>query len=162
MNMKTLTIRNHNTHDTALLLLRTMTGAVFAFHGAQKLFGLFGGHGLNGFAAYLGSLGIPFPLANAWLAASAEFLGGVALLAGVGVGFASVPLVVTMLVASFALRAGGFDAQKGGFEFPLTLAVVTASVGLLGAGRFTLLNALRRVKNAQEKCEPSVPQVSLP
>ena len=144
--MKTLNIRNTTTHDTALLLIRAITGAVFAFHGAQKLFGAFSGPGLEGFAGYLGSLGIPFPMANAWLAASAEFFGGVALLAGVGVGFAAVPLVVTMLVASFALRAGGFDSQKGGFEFPLTLAIVTAGIGLLGPGRFTVAGLLRRAR----------------
>lgn len=144
MNMKTLNIRNSTTNNLALLALRLMTGSVFAFHGAQKLFGLLGGPGLNGFAGYLGLLGMPFPFANACLAAGAEFFGGLALIAGIGVGFASIPLVFTMLVACFALRANGFDAQKGGFEFPLTLAVTSAVIGLLGSGRFNLATAFRR------------------
>ena len=141
--MKTLNLRNSTTHDAALLLLRGITGTVFTYHGAQKLFGLFGGAGLTGFAGYLDSIGIPFPLANASLAAGAEFLGGLALLAGVGVGVASLPLIVTMLVACFALRANGFDSQKGGFEFPLTLGIVTAAIGLLGPGRFSFTGAFR-------------------
>ena len=142
--MKTSTIRNSVTHDAALLLLRGSAGSVFAFHGAQKLFGAFGGPGLEGFAGYLGSLGMPFPHANAVLAASAEFFGGLALLAGVGVGVAAVPLAATMLVACFVLRSAGFDAQKGGFEFPLTLAVVTIALGLLGPGRFNAGSILER------------------
>lgn len=141
--MKTLDIRNSTTHDSALLLLRGITGTVFTYHGAQKLFGLFGGPGLSGFAGYLDSIGIPFALANASLAAGAEFFGGLALLAGVGVGFASVPLVITMLVACSALRANGFDSQKGGFEFPITLGILTAAIGLLGPGRFSLTRVFR-------------------
>jgi putative oxidoreductase len=131
--MKNINSPNSFTHDSALLLLRGITGSVFVYHGAQKLFG-----GLEGFAGYVGSLGIPFPQANAVLAASTEFFGGLLLLAGVRVGLAAVPLVITMLVACYAHRAGGFDSQKGGMEYPLTLAIVTASLGLLGAGRFTL------------------------
>lgn len=159
--MKTTTIRNQGSHETALLLLRVMLGTVFAFHGAQKLFGWFGGPGLNGFASYLGSLGIPFPLANAYLAAGTEFIGGLALIAGVFVGFASIPLTITMLVACFALRAGGFDAQKGGFEFPLTLAVMTAAIGLLGAGRFTVTNVGLRTRNEKQSADVSHRQPSL-
>lgn len=130
--MKNTNSQNSVTQDSALLLLRAITGAVFVYHGAQKLFG-----GLDGFAGYLSSLGIPFPQANAGLAASTEFFGGLLLLAGFRVGWASVPLVITMLVACFAHRNGGFNSQNGGMEYPLTLAVVTASIGLLGAGRFT-------------------------
>lgn len=150
-----------NTTDIALLLLRGVSGSVFAFHGAQKLFGLFGGPGLNGFAGYLGSIGIPFPMANAWLAAGAEFFGGLALILGVRVGLAAVPLVITMLVACFALRAHGFDAQKGGFEFPLTLAVVTTSIGLLGAGRFAVPVGLASLRQRTSSPDVSVKQASL-
>lgn len=155
------TLRNQYTNNVALLLLRGIAGAVFTFHGAQKLFGVFGGPGLNGFAGYLGSLGIPFPLANAYLAAGAEFFGGLALLAGFGVGIASVPLVVTMLVACFALRTGGFDSQKGGFEFPLTLAVVTTAVGLLGSGRYTLRAVLARLRDKSQSLQLGSTEPSL-
>ena len=142
--MKNINSQNSFTHDGALLLLRGIAGAVFVYHGAQKLFG-----GLDGFAGYLSSLGIPFPQANAVLAASTEFFGGLALLAGIRVGIIAVPLVITMLVACFAHRTGGFAAANGGLEYPLTLAFVITSIGLLGAGRFTLGNlvATLRVKS---------------
>lgn len=149
MKRTTLTIRNETTQNLALLLLRAMAGSVFAYHGAQKLFGAFGGPGMEGFAGYIGSLGIPFPVLNAYLAAGAEFFGGLALIAGIGVGVASIPLTVTMLVACFALRAGGFDGQKGGFEFPLTLAVVTAAIGLLGSGRYSLRQAFAEARTRE-------------
>jgi putative oxidoreductase len=158
--MKTLAIRNSTTHDFALLLLRAIAGTVFAYHGAQKLFGLFGGPGLNGFAGYLGTIGIPFPLANAGLAAGAEFFGGLTLLAGVRVGVVSVPLGITMVVACFALRANGFDSQNGGFEFPLTLGILTAAIGLLGAGRFTLGRPWRRVRSSPGRTAIQQPSFS--
>ena len=81
-------------NDTALLLIRLMIGIVFVFHGSQKVFGVFGGHGVEGFAAYLSSLNIPFPLLNAWAAALTELLGGIALLLGMGVRIAAIPLAM--------------------------------------------------------------------
>lgn len=59
--------------DAAKLILRLPVGIVFVFHGAQKLFGAFGGHGIQGFAKFLGSMGIPYPELNAWLAGGSEF-----------------------------------------------------------------------------------------
>jgi putative oxidoreductase len=139
--MKNINSHNSFTHDSALLLLRGITGTVFVYHGAQKLFG-----GLQGFAGYLSSLGIPFPQANAIVAASTEFFGGLLLLAGVRVGLVAAPLVITMLVACFTHRAGGFASQNGGMEYPLTLAVVTAAIGLLGSGRFTVVRLLAKLR----------------
>ena len=124
--------------DAALLVLRLVVGAVFVFHGAQKLFGAFGGPGIEGFAGYLGSLGVPAPLASAWLAALAEFVGGLALLVGYGVRIASLPLVATMLVASFTAHAGKFSISAGGMEYTLVLATVALALGLTGAGSYSL------------------------
>ena len=148
--MKNINTQNSFTHDAALLLLRGITGAVFVYHGAQKLFG-----GLDGFAGYLTSLGIPFPQANAILAASTEFFGGLFLLGGFRVGLTAVPLVITMLVACFAHRAGGFAAADGGMEYPLTLAAVTAAIGLLGAGRFNFGNLVTRLRVKSEPLDLS-------
>ena len=142
--MTLISLRHRHAHDTALLLLRVMAGIVFAYHGAGKLFGAFGGPGITGFSGYLGSLGIPFPLINAWLAAGTEFFGGLALIAGIGVRWASIPLTVTMLVASFVVNGKAFAATNGGLEYSLTLAVVSAALGLLGAGRFSLAALVRR------------------
>ena len=124
-------------HDLGLLALRLMAGSVFLFHGAQKLFGAFGGPGLEGFAGYLESLGVPAPGASAFLAAAAELVGGLALVTGLGQRLLALPLTVTMLVAAFTAHSG-FAASAGGNEYPLTLAAVALALGLTGPGRFAL------------------------
>ena len=123
--------------DLGLLLLRLSVGSVFVFHGSQKLFGAFGGHGIAGFAGYLGQLGVPLPVLNAWLAASAEFFGGLALLLGLATPLAAVPLTITMLVAGFTAHSG-FDITQGGNEYTLVLASVALALGLNGPGRLSL------------------------
>lgn len=123
--------------DAALLAMRTMVGVVFAFHGAQKLFGLFGGYGIAGTAGWMESLGIPLPTVSATLAGTTELVGGLALVTGFGQRLLAIPLVFTMLVGAFSAHSG-FDAASGGMEFPLTLAVVTAGLGLLGPGAIAL------------------------
>lgn len=121
----------------ALLSLRLMLAVVFIYHGSQKLFGLFGGHGLTGFAGYLASLGVPLPSVSAFLAASAEFVGGLALLSGLGLSLMAIPLSFTMLVAAFTAHSG-FNAVNGGNEYPLVLAVAVIALGLTGPGAYTL------------------------
>ncbi|HTN74384.1 MAG TPA: DoxX family protein [Pirellulaceae bacterium] len=125
-------------HHSGLLLMRIILGVVFMFHGSQKLFGLFGGPGLEGFAGFLGTLGVPLPMLNAILASVAEFGGGLLLLVGLGTRLVAVPLVITMLIAAFKVHGGAFSAQASGLEYPLTLGLVTAGLGLTGAGAFSL------------------------
>ena len=129
--------------DVALLAMRIMVGIVFVFHGSQKLFGLFGGYGITGTAGFMANLGIPLPEVSATLAGAAEFLGGLALLSGFGQRLLSIPLTFTMLVAAFTAHSG-FNAATGGMEYPLTLAVIVAGLGLIGPGRL----AFRRGKSA--------------
>jgi len=132
--------------DVGLLLIRIMPAVVFIAHGAQKLFGAWGGPGMEGFTGYLGTLGIPMPAANAYLAAGAEFFGGIALLIGLATRLVSVPLVVTMLVASFGVHGSEFFASAKGLEYSLTLAMVTAGFIFTGAGRFSVDALFRRDK----------------
>lgn len=126
MNRDTMT-------NTGLLLMRLMLAIVFIYHGQGKLFG-----GLDGFAGYLSSLGVPLPKMAALLAALSEVGGGLVLLSGLGFRFALWPLVFTMLVASFSAHPGKFSAQNGGMEYALTLAVMVAGLALVGAGDFTV------------------------
>ncbi|MFO0578063.1 MAG: DoxX family protein [Polyangia bacterium] len=119
--------------DVGLLLIRAALAGPFLYHGAQKLFGWFGGSGPSGFAAYLEGLHIPLPLLSAVLAGASEFLGGVLLLSGRGWP-ALVPLVFTMAVAILASAGRGYDVQHGGVEYPLALFLLLVAVSLLGAG----------------------------
>jgi len=121
---------------TGLLIIRLMVGYVFFFHGAQKLFGWFGGPGLQGATGLMETLGIPMPFISALMAGVTEFLGGLALIVGIAFPWVNIPLVFTMLVASFSAHSG-FSAQSGGMEYPLTLALISAGLAFTGAGAYS-------------------------
>ncbi len=129
-------IRYSFSPDAGLLLTRLMLATVFVFHGSQKLFGAFGGYGIEGTAVFFEQLGIPFPTASVVLAGGTEFFGGLALALGLGTRLSALGLTATMLVAAFSAHSG-FDGQSGGMEYPLTLAVLSLALALSGPGRFS-------------------------
>ena len=121
---------------TDALLLRVPLGLIFAAHGAQKLFGWFGGYGLEGTGQFFGSLGLHPGELMALLAGSAEFFGGLALVLGLLVRPAAVALAFTMLVAIFSVHIGkGFFMDKGGIEYALALLAASLSLAFSGGGR---------------------------
>ena len=134
--MKTL-INKITSTDTGLdtLALRLGAGTIFAAHGAQKLFGWFGGYGLEGTAGWMASIGLEPGLAMAALAGSAEFFGGLLLIFGLLVRPAALMLAVTMVVAivTVHLQNGLFMANNG-YEFGLALLVVSVALAVRGAG----------------------------
>src|SRR4051812_24049807 len=120
----------------APLALRVPVGIVFAAHGAQKLFGAFGGYGLAGTAQFMESIGLQPGTLMALLAGGAEFFGGLALLFGLLVRPASAALAFTMLVAIFGVHASkGFFMASGGIEYALALLAATVSLAISGGGR---------------------------
>ena len=122
--------------DLGCLIIRLMVGAVFVFHGGQKLFGFFEGSGLVGFAKYLEMIDVPYPAYACVLAGAAEFLGGVALITGIGMRIMIVPMVFTMGVAVYMAHAHTFSIEKNGVEYPLTLGVIMIGLLMMGPGRF--------------------------
>lgn len=127
----------------AALALRIPVGIIFAAHGAQKLFGWFGGYGLEGTGQFFGSVGLNPGYLMALLAGAAEFFGGLALIAGVLVRPAAATLAFAMLVAIFAVHFDqGFFMDKGGYEYALALFAASVSLLLSGAGRFSVDRAL--------------------
>lgn len=123
----------------APLAIRAPLGIIFAAHGAQKLFGWFGGYGLNGTAQWMDSIGLQPGLLLALLAGGAEFFGGLALLVGLLVRPASAALAVTMLVAIFSVHvANGLFMANNGFEYALAMLAATVSLTLSGAGRWSV------------------------
>ncbi len=128
-------------------VLRVIVGLIFAAHGAQKLFGWFGGYGLEGTGQWMGSIGLAPGYLMALLAGSAEFFGGLALILGVLVRPAAVVLAFTMAVAIFSVHfRNGLFMDKNGYEFGLALFVVAVSLAISGAGRASIDSLLQRTR----------------
>lgn len=129
----------------APLVLRIGTGLVLMPHGAQKLFALFGGDGLQATGEWMDSIGLHPGLLMATLAGSAEFFGGLALLLGLFTRPAAALTTITMLVAIFAYHYGnGFFLDNDGWEYALILLICSLSLIFSGAGRFSLDGKLLR------------------
>jgi putative oxidoreductase len=125
--------------DLGLLVLRVVLGVIFAAHGAQKLFGAFGGPGLEGTAGFHGQLGIKPPYLMAVLAGLAEFVGGILVAVGFLTPIAAVALIAIMAVAVITVHLrNGFFAQSGGYEFNLALAAMALALVFAGAGALSV------------------------
>ena len=134
----------------AALALRIPIGIIFAAHGAQKLFGWFGGYGLEGTGQWMASIGLAPGYLMALLAGSAEFFGGLALIIGLLVRPAAAVLAIAMLVAIFSVHIGnGLFMSKNGYEFGLALLAVSVSLLLSGAGRASIDAVLSQGMSSQ-------------
>ncbi len=124
-----------NTRNWAPLPLRLAVGAVMIGHGAQKLFGAWGGHGLEATGQFLASsLGLQPGLAWAALVAGTEFFGGLALVLGLGTRIAAAGIAIAMAVAAFVVHGGAFFLSNNGMEFSLTLLLAALSLLISGGG----------------------------
>ncbi len=135
-----------NVNDLALFLLRLALGAIMWAHGAQKLLGLFGGPGPQGFVAMVGRLGMPPALA--WLVIAVEFFGGIAIVFGILSRLAALGFAVEMVVGIVKVHfANGFfiHCPKVGFEYAMVLGVVAFALLLTGPGKFSLFGRTRNL-----------------
>ena len=142
--MKTLITKFAKTDaGWSALALRIPVGIIFAAHGAQKLFGWFGGYGLEGTAGCMDSIGLSPGMLMALLAGAAEFFGGLALIVGLLTRPAAAALAVAMLVAIFAVHfQNGLFMANNGYEFGLALLAASVSLLFSGAGKFSIDNLL--------------------
>ena len=116
--------------------LRIPVGIIFAAHGAQKLFGWFGGYGLEGTAGWMESIGLAPGILMTLLAGGAEFFGGLALILGVLTRPAAFALVIAMLVAIFKVHfVNGLFMANNGYEFGLALLAASVALLISGAGK---------------------------
>lgn len=129
--------------DAAFLTLRLVVGLLVAGHGAQKLFGWFGGGGIAGTAGWLESMKFRPARLWAWLAGIAEFGGGVLFAAGLFSPLGSIGLASSMLTAIVRAHWPKVWATDHGFELPLTYLVVALTVGVIGPGAYSLDTVLR-------------------
>lgn len=135
----------------AILFLRIAVGVVFVMHGSQKVFGAFGGHGMEGVIGMVTSLGFPAPVMFAWMLALTEFLGGLAVFFGLFTRPAAFAIAVNMTVAIIKVHfKNGFFAPTG-FEYPFTLLLACISLMFSGPGRISLDWLIRRMLGTTSK-----------
>ena len=125
-----------------LFIIRLALGLILFAHGAQKLFGWFGGYGLDGTGGFFDSIGHRPGRRMAMVAGLSEAGGGVLLAIGLLTPLAASMLIGTMLVAAISVHAKqGLWATNGGYELPLTNALVAAGLAFTGAGSWSLDHA---------------------
>jgi putative oxidoreductase len=128
--------------DLALLVLRLVVGLLFVGHGAQKLFGVFGGGGLDGTAGMFDNIGLRPGWLHARAAGTAEFAGGILLALGLFTPFAAAALIAVMTAAVITVHApNGIWNTNQGYEFNVVMAAVAFALAGLGAGSWSLDNA---------------------
>jgi putative oxidoreductase len=129
--------------ELGLFIIHVTVGVLLAGHGAQKLFGWFGGHGPEGTGGFMESLGMRPGRPMALAAGASEFGGGILLALGLATPLAAAVIGSTMLVAALTAHAGkGPWATNGGWELPLTYATVAIGLAFNGAGQWSLDQAI--------------------
>lgn len=128
--------------NTGLLVLRLVIGLLLVGHGSQKLFGSFGGPGLDGTAGFFQSIGFRPGKPMAIVAGVSETAAGVLLALGLLTPLASAAVIGTLVVASSVHWAAGLWGQNGGYELPLVYVSAAAALAFTGPGTYSLDNAL--------------------
>jgi putative oxidoreductase len=129
--------------DIALLALRLVVGLTLAAHGAQKLFGAFGGPGIDRSAGLFEQIGLRPGKLYVWIGAGAELVGGVMLAAGLLTPFAAAALIAGMTAAALTVHLrNGFFLSNDGVEYLLVLAAAAFALAGVGPGAWSLDHAL--------------------
>jgi putative oxidoreductase len=127
-----------------LLILRLVIGLTMAAHGAQKLFGWWGGPGMATWTAGMTRMRIRPARPWAWISALGELLGGLGLAAGLLIPLPNLAIAGAMLVAIALVHwPKGFWNTKGGYEFNLSILAAISAIALAGPGAYSLDAAFR-------------------
>jgi putative oxidoreductase len=126
-------------YSTGLLVARLILGSLMTAHGAQKLLGWFGGHGLAGTGGFLEALGFRPGRVFAAAAASTEVLSGVLVALGLFGPVGPALMISVMIVAAISVHwAHGMFAMNNGIEVPLLYATGAFALALTGPGLYSL------------------------
>jgi putative oxidoreductase len=137
--MQSTTAIDPQLFDLGLFLIRVVIGLIFAAHGAQKLFGWFGGYGLTGTGGFLEQLGFRPGKRYATAAALSETAGGLLFALGFLGAVGSALIVSVMIVAIVTVhRKNPFFVATNGIEHPLMYITVAIGIALTGPGRYSL------------------------
>jgi putative oxidoreductase len=124
--------------SAGLLIIRLVVGLGLAAHGAQKLFGWFGGGGLDATATGMEHMGFRPGRANAVAAGAGELAGGLLLATGLLMPLAAAIVIGVMVNAGLVHWPNGYFLTKGGYEYTLTIGAVAAGLALTSAGSWSL------------------------
>src|SRR3954465_5535412 len=128
--------------DLALFVLRIVVGGLFAAHGAQKLFGAFGGHGIAGTGQFFEALGLRPGERHARVAGLSEFGGGLLLVLGLLTPLGAAAIIGVMTVAVLTVHAPkGWQNTEGGYEYNAVLAAVAFALAAAGPGGWSVDHA---------------------
>jgi len=131
-----------NLKDLPLLLMRIVLAIGFYGPAMMKI------KNFDNIVQWFGSIGIPFPTLNAYLATGTETLGFILLFLGLGTRLIAIPLMVTMIVAIVTVHLGhGFEAGNNGFEIPLYYLIMLFTLLVYGSGKYSLDYFLSKNKN---------------
>jgi putative oxidoreductase len=124
--------------DLGLFIIRVVFGLLMIGHGTQKLFGWFGGYGLNGSSGFVASRG--FAPAKFWTATGslAEAVGGLLFILGFLSPLGSIAIAAAMATAIVGFHWPKFWATEGGYEHPLVMLTAAVAVGMSGPGAYSL------------------------
>jgi putative oxidoreductase len=129
--------------DTGLLIGRLVVGSLMAAHGAQKLFGWFGGYGLVGTGAFFDQLGFRPGQRFAAAAGAAEAIGGALIALGLFGPVGPALMLSVMIVAAMSVHwSNGVFAASNGIEVPLLYASAAVALAFTGPGQFSLDSVL--------------------
>ncbi|WP_217592845.1 DoxX family protein [Cohnella sp. GbtcB17] len=128
--------------DTGLLIIRIVVGLLFVGHGAQKLFGMFGGYGPKGTGGWMESVGIKPGVAMAVIAGLMELIGGALFAVGLLTPVAAVLIALAMIGAIKVHAPNGIWSTANGYEYPLVMLAIAIGVAFAGAGAYSLDSAL--------------------
>lgn len=133
-------------NNISMTILRIIVGIIFIAHGSQKLFGLFGGYGLEGTGQFMVSIGLQPGYLMALLAGLGEFVGGLLVLVGLFTRLGSLLLIAVSLVAMFVVHIhNGFFMSGNGFEYILTLLTVSIVLLIEGSGKYSIDNIINKM-----------------
>lgn len=125
--------------NIGLLIIRVVIGVLFIGHGAQKLFGSFGGYGLKGTGGWFESIGIKPGVTMALIAGLAELFGGILFTLGLLTPLAGIMIAGTMVMAIVKVHGqNGLWSTANGYEYNLTILAVAIGVALIGPGQYAL------------------------
>ena len=129
--------------DLGLLVLHVLVGLLLFGHGAQKLWGWFGGQGVEGAGAFMAALGLRPGRLHAILAGVGEVVGGGLIALGLLIPLGSALVIAVMVTATIKAHwRNGLWAQNGGFEYPLTNIAIVFALAAVGTGDVSLDAAL--------------------